>query len=70
MDAAGDLRLTGFYPPQAPSPRSSIPGGGTGGTHIRTEILDVGQVGVVDGTASRISHLRPTSAPDHALITP
>ncbi|MFE4636807.1 GAF domain-containing protein [Streptomyces sp. NPDC056773] len=68
LDAAGDFQLTGFYPPNAASPRAVIPGSSTGGTHIRTEILNVGQVWVVDGTASRISHLRPTSANTYEAV--
>ncbi|MET9436505.1 GAF domain-containing protein [Streptomyces sp. NPDC006551] len=68
LDPAGDFRLTGFYPPNAASPRTVIPSASTGGTHIRTEILDVGQVWVVDGIASRISHLRPTSANSYTAV--
>ncbi|MFC8794258.1 GAF domain-containing protein [Streptomyces cinereoruber] len=68
LDPAGDFLLVDFYPPNAASPRALIPGASTGGTHIRTEILDVGRVWVVEGSASRISHLRPTSANDYVAV--
>ncbi|MFJ5935131.1 GAF domain-containing protein [Streptomyces sp. NPDC093071] len=68
LDSAGDFQRVDFYPPNAAPPRQVIPGTGTGGTHIRTEILDPGQLWVVDGTTSRISHLLPTSANSYTTV--
>ncbi|MFJ6523427.1 GAF domain-containing protein [Streptomyces filamentosus] len=68
LDSAGDFALIGFYPPNASPPRALIPGTSTGGTYIKTEILDVGKVWVVDGTANRISHLRPTSSNNYTAV--
>lgn len=68
LTPSGDFRLRGFRPTNAAPPRSVIPGNSTGGTHITTEILDVDQVWAVDGTPSRISHLRPTSANSYQAV--